>query len=168
MVVRHDIHNVCVCVCVCVRVYALFTRTYLVFLFWPNICAGSRKTQGSQICPELTQEDSERKDNAAGTQLVYLEHYRRTVWLGMLCKINSSLEAVKCPLLKQQLHKAWHTHTSTFERIPCQADYCLNLFFPRMVRDWNTLPPGKVADPSLGTFDSKVSKLQQASTPLPC
>ena len=34
------------------------------------------------------------------------------------------------------------THTSAFERIPCRADYRLNSFFPRTVRDWNTaLPP---------------------------
>ena len=28
---------ICVCVCVCVCVYTLCTRTYFVFLFWPNI-----------------------------------------------------------------------------------------------------------------------------------
>ena len=76
-----------------------------------------------------------------------LEHRLRTARLGMLYKINSGLAAVKCPLLKQQPQRARRNHTSTFERTPCRADYRLISFFPRTVRDWNTLPPETVSAP---------------------
>ena len=78
----------------------------------------------------------------------------------MLYKINSRLAAAKCPLLKQLTQGARRTHTSTFERIPCCADYHINSFFPRMVKDWNTLPPETVSAPSFGAFISRVAKHQ--------
>ena len=89
-----------------------------------------------------------------------LEQCRRTAQLGMLYKISSGLAAVKCPLLKKQPPRARRTHTTTFERIPSRADNRLNSFFPRTVRDWNTLPLEMVSCPFIGAFISRVAKLQ--------
>ena len=93
-----------------------------------------------------------------------LEQRRRTAPLGMLYKVSSGLAAVKRPLLKKQPQTTRRAHTSTFERMPCRADYRLNSFFPRTVRDWNTLPPETVSAPSIGAFISRVAKLQYTTT----
>ena len=59
-----------------------------------------------------------------------LEQLRWTARLSMLYKINSGLAAVKYPLLKKHPKRARRSQTSTFERIPCRADYRLNSCFP--------------------------------------
>ena len=77
----------------------------------------------------------------------------------MLYKVSSGLAAVKRPLLKKQPQTTRRAHTSTFERMPCRADYRLNSFFPRTVRDWDTLPQEMVSASSIGTFILRVSNL---------
>lgn len=87
-----------------------------------------------------------------------LEDRRRSARLCMLYRISNGLAAVKSTQLKQQPHRARRTHPLTFDRIPCRADYRLNSFFPRTVRDWNALPTEVVSATSLGSFKLRVSK----------
>ena len=89
-----------------------------------------------------------------------LEQRRRRSGLAMLYNTNSGLAAVKVPLLKKLPQRARRSHTSTSGRIPCRVDHRLNSFFPRTVRDWNTLPPQTVSAPSIGAFISRVAKLK--------
>ena len=89
-----------------------------------------------------------------------LDQPRGTARLGMPYKVNSGLAAVTCRLLKKQPQRARTTHTSTFERIPCRADYRLNSFFPGTVMDWNTLPSETLSAPSNGAFISRAAKFQ--------
>ena len=64
-----------------------------------------------------------------------------------------------------------YPHLNFWEDTLSPADYRLNSFFPRTVRDWNTLPPETVSAPSIGAFISRVAKLQYTTTfypaPLP-
>ena len=112
------------------------------------------------ICSESAPKIASVKQMLQELDWPSLEQCRRTAQLGMLYKISSGLAAVKCPLLKKQPPRARRTHTTTFERIPSRADNRLNSFFPRTVRDWNTLPLEMVSCPFIGGFISRVAKLQ--------
>ena len=65
---------------------------------------GSRTTQGSQICSESAPENCQRQANAAEARLALLgkNAEQQPARLGILCKIDSGLPAVRCPLLKKQ------------------------------------------------------------------
>ncbi|XP_066275334.1 uncharacterized protein [Branchiostoma lanceolatum] len=93
-------------------------------------------------------------------QWVPLQDRRRSIRLTMLYKIKHGLACVRCDALKpltDSNRRRRRVHSQQFRHFNCRTDYRLYSFFPRTVRDWNTLPEATVQSSSLATFVSKVS-----------
>ena len=88
-----------------------------------------------------------------------LEHRRKTARLAMLYKIQHGLAHVNCADLEPQPQRSRRSHSKTYKRFTCRADYRQNAFFPKTVRDWNALPQEAVDAPSLDTFIQRVARL---------
>ena len=88
-----------------------------------------------------------------------LEERRRAARLTMLYKIQSNTVRVRCHELQPSVSRSRRSTVSNsrqLERITCTKDYRLHAFFPRTVRQWNSLPESAVAAPSAAAFRSGV------------
>ena len=88
-----------------------------------------------------------------------LEERRRAARLTMLYKIQSNTVRVRCHELQPSVSRSRRSTVSNsrqLERITCSKDYRLHAFFPRTVRQWNSLPESAVAAPSAAAFRSGV------------
>ncbi|CAH1245543.1 Hypp7506 [Branchiostoma lanceolatum] len=93
-------------------------------------------------------------------QWVPLQDRRRSIRLTMLYKIKHGLACVRCDALKpltDSNRRRRRVHSQQYQHFNSRTDYRLYSFFPRTVRDWNTLPEATVQSSSLATFVSKVS-----------
>ncbi|KAK3106955.1 hypothetical protein FSP39_003887 [Pinctada imbricata] len=88
-----------------------------------------------------------------------LEERRREGRLCMMYKITNNLVDVnKEGRLKQPIRRSRNTHDRSYMVPSCSSDYRKESFFPRTIREWNSLPPGIVLARTLGAFKSQVSK----------
>ena len=88
-----------------------------------------------------------------------LQERHRTTRLNMFYMIHNRLVNVKCNKLKPLPTRSQHKgHNAMYERITGRTDYCNNSFFPRTIRDWNSLPQAVVESPSLSTFSARVAR----------
>ena len=81
-----------------------------------------------------------------------LAERRRVARLTMFYKIHYNLVAINMPLILKMHSCPTRTENTTAYNIPTsRCDYRLYSFFPRTVRDWNTLPEHTV---KLGTVEA--------------
>ena len=72
-----------------------------------------------------------------------LEKRRKVARLTLLFKILENKVNIRNSLLKPTINRSRRTsvaHSKQLERIPCKKDLRLNAFFPRSIRQWNSLP----------------------------
>ena len=88
-----------------------------------------------------------------------LEERRRRARLNMMYKIHHKTVNVKNSKLKRLPARARHGgHDAMYERLTGRTNYRTESFFPRTVRDWNSLPQATVEAPSIGSFSARVAK----------
>ena len=86
-----------------------------------------------------------------------LEERRKKARLSLLYKANNNLIALQVPPYYQtrptqtRLH-----HQSSFIHPFTRTSSYMNSFFPRTIKEWNTLPPTTVASNSLTIFQSSI------------
>ena len=89
-----------------------------------------------------------------------LQNRRIDSRLAMLYKINNNLVAIPSnPYLIPISRRTRHTHTVAFQIPHCRSDYRKYSFFPRTIRDWNSLPPDIPTAKTLESFKTLVAKL---------
>jgi len=81
-----------------------------------------------------------------------LQHRRTNARLSMLTKIKNNQIRVKQNRLVATTERNRRCHRGQYERIACRTGYRHASFFPRTIRDWNSLQPG--ADDSANTLDN--------------
>ena len=90
-----------------------------------------------------------------------LEHRRRTSRLTMMHKIVNDRVAInKQHRLIPPQRRTRHTHQLAFQIPSSSCDYRKYSFFPRTIREWNTLPPGIVSAGTPESFKTQVSAHQ--------
>ena len=88
-----------------------------------------------------------------------LEERHRAARLTMLYKIELNTVRVRCEELQPSVSRNRRltvANSKKLERITCSNDYRLHSFFPRTVRQWNSLPESAVVAPSAAAFRSGV------------
>ncbi|KAI8518055.1 hypothetical protein Bbelb_040720 [Branchiostoma belcheri] len=63
------------------------------------------------------------------------------------------------PMLAKNTKSTRQTHSATYRVPTCRTQYRHQSFFPRTIRDWNSLPAEVVLSPTLDTFRSKILTL---------
>ena len=88
-----------------------------------------------------------------------LEVRRQHQRLAMLYKIHHGMVAVnKAQYLTPAARTSRHTHRSSYLVNEASTDYIRQSFFPRTVREWNSLPATVVDAPSLESFKARLVK----------
>ena len=91
-----------------------------------------------------------------------LERRRKDARLTLLYKVQNSKACIRCPELKPattRSRRSTTAHSKQLDRFHCKNDYRLNAFFPRTIRDWNSLPEEAVQATCHDSFRVKVSRL---------
>ena len=91
-----------------------------------------------------------------------LERRRKDARLTLLYKLQNGTASIHCPDLKPAISRSRRTttaHSKQLDRHFCKNDYRLNAFFPRTIKDWNSLPEEAVQATCHDTFRAKVSRL---------
>ena len=71
----------------------------------------------------------------------------------MLYKIVNGLVAVKgSDYIKSSSRRTRNTNTLKFHTVAARCDAYAQSYFPRTIRDWNTLSDSVVASPSVNSF----------------
>ena len=84
-----------------------------------------------------------------------LEKRRKVARLTLLYKILSNCVNIHSDQLKPTIIRSRRTsvaHPRQLERCPCKKDLRLNAFFPRSIREWNSLPENVVTAESSAQF----------------
>ena len=96
-----------------------------------------------------------------------LQQRRQDTRLNMLYKIKNNLVKVRTDELQPLTARARRTNSLAFQRITCNSNLKLNSFFPRTIRDWNTLPEEVVTAPSVQAFGSRLYRHHHPRSPVP-
>ncbi|XP_071170901.1 uncharacterized protein [Mytilus edulis] len=89
-----------------------------------------------------------------------LEQRRKDARLTMLFKIvNEKVAVTKEDRLIPPKRLSRNMHNRSFQIPAASNDYRKFSFFPRTIKDWNSLPPGVVSAPSVEAFKASVTKL---------
>jgi hypothetical protein len=86
-----------------------------------------------------------------------LQDRRKDARLGMLYKIVN--DKVKGDRLVPPLRSTRNMHQLSFQIPSSRSDYRTFFYFPRTIRDWNSLPPDIVSAKALDAFKAQVSGL---------
>jgi hypothetical protein len=86
-----------------------------------------------------------------------LQDRRKDARLGMLYKIVN--DKVKGDRLVPPLRLTRNMHQLSFQIPSSRSDYRTFSYFPRTIRDWNSLPPDIVSAKALDAFKAQVSGL---------
>ena len=84
-----------------------------------------------------------------------LERRRKDARLTLLHKLQNGTASIHCPDLKPAISRSRHTttaHSKQLDRYFCKNDYRLNALFPRIIKDWNSLPEEAVQATCHDTF----------------
>ncbi len=88
-----------------------------------------------------------------------LEDRRRDQCLAMMYKISTGLVALDADLyLTHESRTSRHIHAHSYTIPTSNTDYHHCAFFPRTVREWNSLPPSVVQAPTYGAFRARLAK----------
>ena len=87
-----------------------------------------------------------------------LEERRREARLIMMYKIDSQLVAIDNQRLVPPRRLSRNMHPKSFQTFSACSDYRKWSFFPRTVRDWNSLPPDIATAGSLESFKTQLAK----------
>ena len=85
-----------------------------------------------------------------------LEARREAARLTTLYKIDSGDVKIKSANLQPAPSRSRRTHDKQFTRHQCHKDIRLNSFFPRTIKQWNSLPQQTVSAPSADAFHQRV------------
>ena len=87
-----------------------------------------------------------------------LEDRRRDARLVLMYKIENNLVAVqKEGRLIPSNRRSRHIHDKSYQIPATKQDYRKYSFFPRTIREWNSLPPGIVSCKSVEAFKSSLA-----------
>ena len=86
-----------------------------------------------------------------------LEDRRKEARLIMMFKIDSQLVAIDNQSLIPPRRLTRHMHPKSFQTFSACTDYRKWSFFPRTVRDWNSLPPDIATARSLESFKTQLA-----------
>ena len=86
-----------------------------------------------------------------------LEDRRREARLTMMYKIDSQLVAIDNQRLVPPRRLTRHMHPKSFQTFSASSDYRKWSFFPRTVKDWNSLPPDIATAGSLESFKTQLA-----------
>ena len=86
-----------------------------------------------------------------------LEHRRRIARLVMFYKIVNELVAIDKSRLTPPIRRTRHTHDLAYQLPSCTSDYRKYSYFPRTIKEWNSLPPGIVSAKTPDAFKAQVS-----------
>ena len=90
-----------------------------------------------------------------------LEARSRSARLIMMYKILDGSVFVNCPDLHPAVARTRRTtvsHSRQLARITCTRNYRFETFFPRTIRDWNSLTEDEVTAPSVDSFRTRLSR----------
>ena len=85
-----------------------------------------------------------------------LEARREAARLTTLYKIDSGDVKIKSANLQPAPSRSRRTHDNQYTRLQCHKDIRLNSFFPRTIKQWNSLPQQSVSAPSADGFHQRV------------
>ena len=98
-------------------------------------------------------------DMLAKLQWRPLQARRKDSRLSMLYKIQNHLVSTPAqPYLVPITRHTRHTHSLSYQVPQSRSDYRKFSFFPRTIRDWNSLPPDIPTASTLESFKALVSK----------
>ena len=92
-----------------------------------------------------------------------LEKRRKDARLILLFKTLEGSASIVCPELKPTMirsRRASTAHSRQLERCICKKELRSNAFFPRTIRDWNSLPDHVVRATCADSFRQKLSALE--------